>query len=272
MPFGGLLTVAGINAGTSLLGGLFGSNASKRAAELQQQAATRANDYIQAQGNNAQDLINKNAASAQNLVQGDFAPYQAVGSTAASGLNGALQNPFQFNLADDPGYQFRLAQGQKAIEQSAAARGGAVSGGALKALTQYGQGFASNEYQNAFARHQQQLQNLFQGAGLGLNASGQDASLRTGILGQQSGLDANVLMNQATQIGNNITGAGNAGAAGAVGSGNAWTGALNGVAQTANQLFLYNLLKGGGGGGGPVWGQTGSGLGGMTDSGGNWVD
>ena len=243
MPFGGLLTVAGINAGTSLLGGLFGSNASKRAAELQQQAATRANDYIQAQGNNAQDLINKNAASAQNLVQGDFAPYQAVGSTAASGLNGALQNPFQFNLSEDPGYQFRLAQGQKAIEQSAAARGGAVSGGALKALTQYGQGFASNEYQNAFARHQQQLQNLFQGAGLGLNASGQDASLRTGILGNQSALDSGILGQESQLVSSNLTGAGNAQAAGTVGGANALGGAVNSLGQTANQLFLYNLLN-----------------------------
>ena len=259
MPFGGLL-VAGIGAGTSLLGGLLGSNASKKAAQQQQEAATRANDYIQAQDANAQAIINNNSATSQNLIKQNtadanalFSPYTQVGSTAASGLNSALQNPFKFNLADDPGYQFRLSQGQKAVEQSAAARGGAVSGGALKALTQYGQGFASNEYANAFQRNQQQLQNLFQGAGLGLNASNtmsgnynQNSALQTGVLGQQSALDAQVLMNQGTQIGNNITGAGNANAAGTVGSANAWGGALNGVAQTANQLFLYNLLKGGG--------------------------
>ena len=261
MPF--MALTAGIQVGGSLLGGLFGSNASKRAAQLQQEAATRANDYIQAQGTNAQGIINNNAATANNFVQGSFAPYQALGIHSAGALDTALQSPFQFNLSDDPGYQFRLAQGQKAVEQSAAARGGAVSGGALKALTQYGQGFASNEYQNAFARHQQQLQNLFQGTGLGLNAAGQSSSLVSSILGQQSGLDANVLMNQGTQIGNNITGAGNAGAAGAVGSANAWGGALNNVGQTANQLFLYNLLKGGAG-------KTGAG--GMTDSNGDWVD
>jgi hypothetical protein len=253
-----------ISAGTSLLGGLFGSNSAKRAAELQQQAATRANDYIQAQDANAQQITNDNAATSQNVIKQNtsdanalFSPYTQAGTTAANGLNTALQNPFQFKLSDDPGYQFRLAQGQKAVEQSAAARGGAASGGALKALTQYGQGFASNEYQNAFARHQTGIQNLFQGAGLGLNASNtmsgnlnQNSALQSGVLGAQSGLDANILMNQGTQIGNNITGAGNAGAAGAVGSGNAWSGAMSGLGQTANQLFLMNLLQGGGMGSG----------------------
>ncbi len=248
MPFGGLLT-AGSGAGASLFGGLFGSNASKRAAQLQQEAADRANQYIQGNTNLNRDQINTLSADDRNLIQKNFAPYQGVGSTAAGGLNTALQNPFQFNLADDPGYQFRLAQGQKAIEQSAAARGGAVSGGALKALTQYGLGFASNEYQNAFARHQQQLQNLFQGAGLGLNASGQESSLESGAINNQLGLNTGLTEQTNQLIGNNITGAGNAGAAGAVGSANAWGGALNGVANSANQLFLYNLLNGGGSGG-----------------------
>lgn len=243
MPFGGLLTVGLISAGSNIASGIMGKSAASKAAAQQQAAAAQANQFVLNNGTSAQDLINKHSAEAQNLVQGDFAPYQAVGSTAASGLNGALQNPFQFNLSDDPGYQFRLAQGQKAIEQSAAARGGAVSGGALKALTQYGQGFASNEYQNAFARHQQQLQDLFQGAGLGLNASGQDASLRTGILGNQSALDSGILGQESQLVSSNLTGAGNAQAAGTVGGANALGGAVNSLGQTANQLFLYNLLN-----------------------------
>ncbi len=241
MPF--TAVVAGVGGVTSLLGGLFGSNASKRAAQLQQEAADRANQYIQGNTNLNRDQINTLSADDRNLIQKNFAPYQTVGSTATTGLDTALQNPFQFNLSDDPGYQFRLAQGEKAVAQSAAAKGNNISGGTLKALTQYGQGFASNEYQNAFARHQQQIQNLFQGAGLGLNASGQESSLESGAINNQLGLNTGLTQQTNQLIGNNITGAGNAGAAGAVGSANAWGGALNGVGQSANQLFLYNLLK-----------------------------
>ena len=52
----------------------------------------------------------------------------------------------------DPGYQFRMDEGTKALERSAAARGGLSSGSTLKALTRYGQDYASNEYQNAYNR------------------------------------------------------------------------------------------------------------------------
>ena len=55
-------------------------------------------------------------------------------------------------MEQDPGYAFRLAEGQKAIERSTAARGGLQSGAALKAAAEYGQSMGSQEYQNAFAR------------------------------------------------------------------------------------------------------------------------
>lgn len=54
----------------------------------------------------------------------------------------------------DPGYAFRLSEGQKALERSAAARGGLISGAALKAAGRYGQEMGSQEYQNAFNRYQ----------------------------------------------------------------------------------------------------------------------
>jgi hypothetical protein len=54
----------------------------------------------------------------------------------------------------DPGYAFRLAEGQKQLERTAAARGGLLSGGALKAATRYGQDMGSQEYMNAFNRYQ----------------------------------------------------------------------------------------------------------------------
>ena len=58
----------------------------------------------------------------------------------------------------DPGYGFRLSEGQKALERSAAARGGLISGGALKAAQRYGQDMGSQEYTNAFNRYQAERQ------------------------------------------------------------------------------------------------------------------
>jgi hypothetical protein len=52
----------------------------------------------------------------------------------------------------DPGYNFRLGEGMKALERQTAARGGLISGGALKAAQRYGQDFASNEFGNAYNR------------------------------------------------------------------------------------------------------------------------
>ncbi len=257
MPFGGLLTTSLIGGASSILGGLFGKSAAEKAAEAQQAAALKAQSVADQNKQQGLDVLGANTTSsndALNNLSGNltqmFKPYQDTGAISTTGLNSALQNPFQFNIQDDPGYQFRLNQGMKAVQQSAAASGALNSGGAVKALTQYGQGFASNEYQNAFNRHQTQLQNLFQGAGLGLQATGQDAGLQSGVVGQQVGnltnnsnLTAQILGQDSNLASQNYTGAGNAQASGIVGGANAINGALNGLSQTANQTFLLNLLS-----------------------------
>lgn len=61
----------------------------------------------------------------------------------------AFQAP---NMVDDPGYQFRLDQGRKILERSAAAQGNLLSGGTLRSLQDYASGLASQEYANAYAR------------------------------------------------------------------------------------------------------------------------
>ena len=58
-------------------------------------------------------------------------------------------------LSNDPGYQFRLDQGRKALEASAAHKGTLRSGATLKGLMDYGQGAASQEYQNVYDRKKQ---------------------------------------------------------------------------------------------------------------------
>jgi hypothetical protein len=73
----------------------------------------------------------------------------------AFNYTGAQPEAFKFRAEDlqvDPGYGFRLSEGLKALERSAAARGGLLSGGTGKALTRYGQEMASQEFGNAFNR------------------------------------------------------------------------------------------------------------------------
>lgn len=104
----------------------------------------------------------------------------------AARQSGAAGNPLYGSLlrsftADDfkadPGYDFRIQQGQKQIEGSAAARGGLLSGAAAKALTKYNQDFASNEYSNAYNRFNNDQNTIFNRlagiAGVGQQATNQ---------------------------------------------------------------------------------------------------
>lgn len=102
----------------------------------------------------------------------------------------------------DPGYAFRLSEGQKALDRQAAARGGLISGSALKAATRFGQDMGSQEYQNAFNRYQTersaQLNPLQSLAGVG-----QTTSQQLGAAGTQfANTMGNIGMNQANVAGN----------------------------------------------------------------------
>ena len=85
-------------------------------------------------------------------------PRLTAGNNAlAQRQSGAFAQPaaFKFGAGDyqaDPGYAFRLAEGQKALDRQAAARGGLMSGGALKAAQRYGQDMGSQEFGNAYQR------------------------------------------------------------------------------------------------------------------------
>jgi len=76
-------------------------------------------------------------------------PYQAQQYDAPDAYQ---DTEFKFDFEADPGYQFRLKQGQNAIEGSAAARGGLFSGAAGRQLQDYTQGLASQEYGTAYNR------------------------------------------------------------------------------------------------------------------------
>lgn len=83
----------------------------------------------------------------------------------------------------DPSYQFRLGEGMKALDRTAAARGGLLSGATLKGAQRYGQGLASQEYGNAYNR-------LAALAGVGQTATGAMTGMGTqlaGALGEAGG-------------------------------------------------------------------------------------
>ena len=85
-------------------------------------------------------------------------PWRQAGVNALARMQGgefAQPSAFTFGpgaYQSDPGYAFRLSEGQKALDRQAAARGGLISGGALKAATRYGQEMGSQEYSNAYNR------------------------------------------------------------------------------------------------------------------------
>ncbi len=127
-------------------------------------------------------------------------------------------------LTVNPAYQWNLDQGQKALERSAAARGGLVSGGFAKDLTNYAQGAASNEYNNIWNRY------------ANIAGVGQTTAQNLGGQGQ----------NYATQAAQNLGDIGNARASGYVAAGNQRTNNFNqllNVGTAAAYAFSDRRLK-----------------------------
>ena len=198
---------------------LLGSSSAKSAAKTQAAAADRAAE------------LQKEQFERQVELQ---APFREAGVRALPELEAASRyTPFGMGqFQQDPGYAFRLAEGQKALDRQAAARGGLISGGALKAAQRYGQEMGSQEYTNAFNRYQiernARLNPLQSLAGFGQTSVNQ--------LGQAG-------QNYATNVGNLMTSAGAAQAAGQVGAANAITGGLGTYLNYTSNNNLLNALK-----------------------------
>jgi ABC-type lipoprotein release transport system permease subunit len=129
----------------------------------------------------------------------------------------------------DPGYSFRMSEGLKALERSAASRGILQSGQTLKDITRFGQDAASQEYQNAFQRYlterQARLQPLEYRIGLGQNAAA------------NQGVN---IGSTATNVGNLTTSLGNINSAGIMARSNAYNnmlGDISGLATDAASAY-----------------------------------
>lgn len=172
-------------------------------------------------------------------------PWVATGQMAETMLGnwltipGGGTTPFSMTadqLAQTPGYQFNLAQGEKAVTNSNAARGLGTSGNALKEAATYASGLAQNTYGQQYAMYQDNLNQVYNRL-MGVATSGQNAATSVGNVG--AGLASNA-MNGGVQtgqnIGNNMIGAGNAQAA-------AIMGPTNAVASGANSFGNYSMTN-----------------------------
>lgn len=214
MPF-----AAAIQAGTSILGGVLGQNAAKKAANAQRGANLQAANTIQGattggltnigpaiginQGylNTAatvgQGLSASSVKNANDLLAGTsslYNPYTTAGAASLpslqqlSGPSGQLAQQFSFdpsNLANDPAYQFIQQQGQQAIDRSAAAEGNLFSSGTAKSLANYATGTASQYenqiYNQALNTFNTNRQGALSQAGILQNLSGMGLSANSGV-------------------------------------------------------------------------------------------
>jgi hypothetical protein len=207
--------VAAAIAGSAVIG----AYSSRQASKAQERAA--------AEGAAAEERMFNRQVELQE-------PFRQAGVNALPELIQASRyTPFGVEqFQQDPGYGFRLKEGLRALESSAAARGGLLSGNQMRGVTRFGQELGSQEYTNAFNRYQAEraarlnpLQSL---AGMGQTT-------------------ATTLANQAGQYGQNLAqGAatmGNIRASGYVGQANALTGALGqGLNYYQNQQMMNRFF------------------------------
>ena len=211
------MVAAAVVGAATVAGSMYSSKQAGKAAKTQANSADRASQIQQ-----------------ENFEQTrkDLMPYKQAGDTSLSQLMGQMTPDGYFNqtytgqdIYSDPSYQFRLQQGQDAIQSSAAAQGGLLSGATLKALQNYGQESASQEYGNAYNRFNADQTNRYNRLS-NLVGIGQNAAAQVGNAGAQT----------AQAVANNTMAGANSIAAGQIGSANAWT---NGAQQLGSLATAY---------------------------------
>lgn len=222
------LAAAG-SAGASLYSGNEMAKAAEKAAQLQKEAADKALALQESQFNTQQN----NIKPWLDYGKGALVELDAFDST----------NPnFQWKGAEDPSYDFRFKEGMKALEASASAKGMLQSGNTLKAITDYGQGAASQEFNNAFNRYNTErgmkLNRLQSLAGIGQTAVGQANNASQGYANNAG----NALIGGAQAQAQGTTGAADARASGWMGAANAGVNSLTSILNNYNQNNWMNAL------------------------------
>ncbi len=218
---------------SSVIGGVLGYSSAKKQAK----AATQAADTQAAATRYASDM----QKDMFNEVRADQKPYMQAGTNALGQLMGQMGPDGFFNqtysgqdIYSDPSYQFRLNEGLNAVQSGAAAQGGLLSGATQKALMNYGQQSASQEYQNAYNRHSTDQTNQYNRLS-NLVGVGQNAAAGVGNAGMQT----SQAMANNTMAGANAQAAGTIGAANARAQGTqALGGALGGLIGGIGGMFI----------------------------------
>lgn len=153
------------------------------------------------------------ADAGYGTLDGARAHFERHGQTEGR-MGNAQAAPFR-GFQSTPGYAFQMAEGNRAVDASAASRGMLKSGQTIKAQTRFRQGVAAGEYSNYLTRLQ------------GGQVSGQSATNALSALGS----------NFANQSGQNALAGGQARASGYAGVNNALQGGLNNLAYFGGRAF-----------------------------------
>lgn len=223
------VAAAAVTAGGSLLASSNSASASKAAANQVSNAQNATLGFQQSVYNNTTANLQPYVNTGQSALNALSSLYGLGGTNTNAPVsatnNGAMQA--YNNFTQTPAYQFQFQQGQLAANRGLAAEGLTGSGAQAKALTQYGQGYASSGFNSYIS----QLASL---AGLGENSAVQVGTQGNQAAGTVAG--ANTASGNAQGAGilgaNNATNTGNTNALGALG------GTLN---NTNVQNFLTNL-------------------------------
>jgi hypothetical protein len=229
-----------VATGTAILGaaaltagaGIYGASQARGAANTQANAAAQASD-VQRQIFERQVELQEPFREAGLAGQNRLLALLGLGEDRSAADFGKYASA-EFGadkFKADPGYAFRMSEGMKALERSAAARGGLMSGATMKGIQRYGQDLASQEFTNAFNRYQAERTgtlNPYQALAGTAQSSANTLGQQAGALGQS--------------LGSNIIGAGNAQAAGQIGAANAIVGGLGQGLNFYQQSQLLNRL------------------------------
>lgn len=225
------LTLMLISGGISAVANIFGSMKAAEGQDKALTAETAANDKSLAL---QKEIFTSNKAGAKPWIKAGKEALKTVTQKMADG-SWDMSKYGMDDLVEDPGYQFRLQQGERALDRAASARGKFLSGDQLKFLDDYNQESASQEFGNAYARTRT---NDLDEYGRLMDASeagrGSQAAL-SGVATNYANASGNILANQGAQAG-----------AAAVNTGNIWQHMASGLATTANtgveNYMLYDRL------------------------------
>ncbi len=205
------LVPAGIKIGASLLGGLFGSRSARRAAEARERAFNEAIGETGRAFDAAQGFIDPRLSQERRAMD------------RVNALLGLTDEGADFDVfRNTPGYQFQQDEARRAIERSAAARGGLASGNTLAALLERSQGIADTTFNNYLAQV------------MGLQNQGVDR------------LSADLAIDRGNRLADLQLGRGGVRASGIEDSANQRLNMLSGITQGFGELFGGGLPSGGG--------------------------